>query len=108
MKTRSPATAAPRFAPPPAIPFVRGRFRCQIRRPLPASSAKASFGAVTYMMPSATTGVPWSDPRRVWSTSTCGASRDTVVLSISVSVVYRLPPGSPLYVGQGVSDVTGR
>ena len=35
-----------------------------------------------------------------------GARRLTLVLSICVSVVYRLPPGSPLYVGHGVSEVT--
>ncbi len=62
MKTRSPATATPRFALPPLTPLVRGRLKCQIRRPLPASSAKHSFGAVTYMMPSTTTGVPCSPP----------------------------------------------
>ena len=54
MKTRSPATATPRLAPPPATPLVCGRWKCQISRPLPASSAMHSLAAVTYMMPPTT------------------------------------------------------
>ena len=87
MKTRSPATAAPRLAPPPTIPLVRGRLRCQTCRPLPASSAKISFGAVTYISPSTTIGVPCSAPTSGIDSIHLGASRLTVVLSIWVSVV---------------------
>ena len=41
----------------PTSPCVRGRLYCQIWRPVRASSAHTAFTAVTYMIPSATTGV---------------------------------------------------
>jgi glutamate formiminotransferase len=41
----------------PASPAVRPRRKCQSSRPVSASSAKASFGAVTNIIPSKTTGV---------------------------------------------------
>ena len=108
MNTRSPATAAPRLAPPPATPLVRGRLKCQICRPLPASSAKHSFGAVTYMMPSTTTGVPCSEPASGTVNIHCGASRATVVLSIWSAWCSGCRPGRRCRSATPVSDVTAR
>jgi hypothetical protein len=48
------------------------------------------------MIPSTTTGVTWSCPAPGTVNDHFGARRATVFLSICVSVVYRLPPGSPL------------
>ena len=66
-------------AGPLIVPDLRAR--------VPASSAKHSFGAVTYMMPAATTGVPWSDRAFGMVNIHRGPSRATVVLSICVSAV---------------------
>jgi hypothetical protein len=48
------------LAASPARPWVRGRLKCQVSRPVRASSAIASFTDVTYITPSTTTGVPSS------------------------------------------------
>ena len=61
-KTLSPNNAAPRCAPLAASPEIeraspRGRTQHQISRPVVLSSAHTWFGAVTYIIPSATNGV---------------------------------------------------
>jgi len=68
----------------------------QISRPLPASSATHWLGAVTYMIPSTTTGVVCSTPASGSWNIHRGASRATDARSICVSVVWRLPPVPPL------------
>ena len=99
MKMRSPAAATPRLKPVaalPATPLVRGRWKCQIMRPLPASSAQHSLALETYITPSTTTGVFSTVDTFAIGNIHFGAMRATLLLSICVSFVYRLPLGSPL------------
>jgi hypothetical protein len=84
--TRSPASATPRFAQA-AAPAVRARLKCQTWRPLPASSANTSFGCVTYMRPSATTGVTWSELASGSANVQRGARRATFAGVMPVSAV---------------------
>ena len=96
--TRSPATPTPRLALPAVTPGVRRRLNCQIMRPLPASSAMHSFGAVTYMTPPDTIGVFSNDPSLVipvWKIMR-GTSCETLDVLMLLSEEYRvfqsLPP----------------
>ena len=60
------------------------------------------------MTPSTTTGVTWRLDVFGRVKIHLGTIRDTLVLSICLSVLYRNPLVRPLYDGQSTCDVTAR
>ena len=87
---------------------MRGRLKCQISRPLPASSATHSLADVMYMMPPATTGVTSSRELPASGYTHTGTNEATLARVIRSSALNRLPLGCPWYVGQSASEVTVR